>query len=178
MARAGETLRQGNTDTLVFRETSADTGGAYLEVEATYGPMGDLRPPKHYHPSQDEVFTILAGALSVTVGERQRTLTAGDELTVPRGVPHAMWNEGDEPARFRWRTTPALGTERMFEVFWGLVADDKMGRHGNPRPALLQSMAMMWSFRREWRLTSPPYVVALPLCAALSVPARLLGYRA
>ena len=47
-----------------------------------------------------------------------------------------------------------------------------------PRPALLQSMAMMWSFRREWRLTSPPYPVALPLCATLSVPARLLGYRA
>ena len=178
MASTGDTLHQGDTDTLVFRRCGADTGGAYLEVEATYGPMGDLRPPEHYHPSQVEAFAVLDGALSVVVGGARRTLRAGDELAVPNGVPHAMWNEGGEPVRFQWRTTPALGTERMFEVFWGLVEDGKMGRHGNPRPALLQSMAMMWSFRREWRLTPPPYPVALPLCATLSVPARLLGYRA
>lgn len=178
MAEKGDVLRQGDTDTMVFRATAADTGGAYLEVEATYGPMGDLRPPPHYHPRQEEHFTVLSGALSVLVGGERRTLTAGSELVVPRQVPHAMWNEGDEPTTFRWRTTPARRTEHMFEVFWGLVADGKMGRHGSPRPALLQSMAMMWSFRGEWRLTSPPYPVALPLCAVLSVPARLLGHRA
>lgn len=177
MATTGDTLRQGDTDTLVFRKTSADTDGAYLEVEATYGPMGDLRPPAHYHPGQDEVFSVLEGELTFLVDGDQRTLTAGDELPLPRGRTHAVWNESTAPARFLWRTTPALRTEAMFETFWGLVAAGKMGRHGTPRPALLQSMLMMWDFRDEWRLVSPPYPIALPLCAALALPARALGYR-
>jgi quercetin dioxygenase-like cupin family protein len=178
MAKTGDTLHQGDADTLVFRKTSADTGGAYLEVEATYGPMGALRPPPHYHPNQDELFQVVAGELTVVVDGEHRTLTAGDELAVPRGQRHAMWNQGLEPVRFLWRTTPALNTEAMFETFWSLVEAGKMGRHGNPRPALLQSMTLMWGYRNEWRLASPPYPIALPLCATLSVPARLLGYRA
>lgn len=88
-----------------------------------------------------------------------------------------MWNPGPMPATFGWRTTPALRTEFMFETLWGLVAAGKMGRHGSPPPALLQSTLLMWSYRHEWRLASPPYPVALPLSAALAVPARLLGYR-
>lgn len=51
MARAGDTLQQGDTDTMVFRKTSADTDGAYVEVEVTYSTMTDLRPPVHYHPN-------------------------------------------------------------------------------------------------------------------------------
>ncbi|RZS37790.1 cupin domain [Herbihabitans rhizosphaerae] len=178
MVKTGDTLRQGDTDTMVFRKTSADTGGEYLEVEATYGPMGDLRPPAHYHPIQTELFQVLEGTLVFLLDGEEKTLNAGDELHIPKRVTHAAWNPGDVPARFVWRTTPAMRTEEMFKTMWNLVEDGKMGRHGNPRPPFLQSMAMMYGFRKEWRLTAPPYPVYLPLCAALSVPARLLGYRA
>ncbi|MQA25643.1 MAG: cupin domain-containing protein [Micromonosporaceae bacterium] len=178
MAASDDILRQGDTDTLVFRQTSADTNGAYLEVEATYAPMIDVRPQLHYHPRQDELFRVLHGELSVLVDGEPRSLTAGQDLVVTRGQRHSMWNPGPAPARFLWRTTPALRTEAMFETFWGLVQAGKAGRHGLPRPPLLQSMLLMWAYRNEWRLATPPAAIALPLCAALSVPARALGYRA
>lgn len=176
MASTGDTLHQGDTDTLVFRATAADTGGRYVEVEATYGPMGEP-PPPHYHPRQDEHFEVLEGELSVLLDGQHRAMRAGDELDLPRRHQHAMWNAGDQPVRFRWRTTPALRTEDMTEMMWHLAETGRMGRHGSPRPALLQSTGLMWAYRNEWRLTSPPAPVALPLCAVLSVPARLLGYR-
>lgn len=177
MATAGDVLRQGDTDTLRFVRTSADTKGAYLDVDVSYGPMTDLRPPLHYHPYQDEHFRVLDGELSVVVDDRHHTLTAGDELTVTRGQRHSMWNSGPTRVRFRWQTTPALRTEAMFETFWGLVEAGRAGRHGQPRPPLLQSLLLIWTYRNEWRPCAPPPAIALPLSAVLAMPARLLGHR-
>lgn len=177
-SRPSDTLRQGDTDTMVIKESTADTGGAYLEVETTYSAMdGVSPPPPHYHPKQEEHFRVLDGTLSVLLDGEQLTLSAGDELTVSMGQRHTMWNAGPQPVRFRWRTTPALRTESMFRTMWGLVDEGGMGRHGSPRPALLQAMALIWGYRHEWRPTSPPYPITLALAACLSVPARLRGYR-
>lgn len=75
----------------------------------------DKRPPKHYHPRQDERFEVLDGQLTVEVGkEEPRVLGPGDVLDVPRGTPHRMWNAGPDTAKASWRVTPALRTEEMF----------------------------------------------------------------
>lgn len=177
MARTHDTLRQGDTDLMVFHQTTADTAGAYVEVEATYAPMGRVRPPAHSHPHQDEFFQVLDGELSVEIEGKHRTLTSGDELELPSGTRHAMWNASEDRTRFRWRTTPALRTEMMYETLWGLANDGEMGRHGTPRPALLQSAMLMLAYRREFRPAAPPHQLLVPLCAVLSVPAFALGYR-
>ncbi|MQA02214.1 MAG: cupin domain-containing protein [Streptosporangiales bacterium] len=178
MVEAGDTLHQGETDTMVFHTTGADSDGEYLEVETTYGPMGELRPPMHYHPHQVELFQVLDRELTFDLDRELRTVAAGDELTIPRRQPHMAWNAGSQPVRFRWRTTPALRTENMFETMWGLVEAGTMGRHGQPRPPFLQSVLLMWTYRQEFRLTSPPYPVAAAVGCVLAVPARALGYRA
>jgi mannose-6-phosphate isomerase-like protein (cupin superfamily) len=177
MATTGDTLRQGDTDLMVFRKTSADTGGAYLEVEATYSAMPDVRPPVHSHPKQDENFQVLEGELSFLIEGEPRTLSEGEELFLPKGNKHTVWASGPDRTRFVWRTTPALRTEKMYETLWGLADEGKMGRHGKPRPPLLQSALLMLAYRNEYRLVSPPYPVFLPICAILAVPALALGYR-
>ena len=177
MAKVGDTLRQGRTDELVFRTTTADSGGAYVEVEARYASMVDVRPPVHCHPEQDERFQVLDGELTFEIEGERTTVGAGGHLDLPRGRYHTVWNDSPEPTRFLWRTTPALSTEAMYETLWGLAADGRMGRHGKPRPALLQSAVLMYAYRREYRLASPPYPVALPVFCLLSVLGRACGYR-
>jgi mannose-6-phosphate isomerase-like protein (cupin superfamily) len=86
-----------------------------LEVEARYA-AGSPRPPLHLHPEQDEHFTILAGAMTTLIGDKERAYSAGESLTVPRGTPHTMWNAGEAEARVTWRTEPALDTIGWFEA--------------------------------------------------------------
>jgi mannose-6-phosphate isomerase-like protein (cupin superfamily) len=106
----------------VFTATAESTGGAYVEVEATYPPKGS-KPPLHLHPSQEELFTVLTGQMDVIRGDESFTVKAGDEFTVPAGTPHQMWPSGDEGAVMRWRTTPALKTGEMFCELWEAARD-------------------------------------------------------
>ncbi len=177
MARIGSTLRQGDSDELIFRTTTVASAGARVEVEARYAPMRDIRPPVHSHPGQDEHFEVLEGALDFEIEGERLTVGPGEALDIPRGRRHTVWNGSDRHARFRWRTSPALRTERMYEVLWGLAADGRMGRHGQPRPALLQGALLMFAYRREYRLAAPPYPALVLGCGALGALGRLVGYR-
>lgn len=86
-----------------------------LEVAGTWGPDGSP-PPKHYHPSQDEHFEVLEGAVQVVVGGEERRHEAGETFGVPAGTVHQMG--GDGPARVRWEVRPALNTARFFEELY------------------------------------------------------------
>lgn len=107
----------------VFRATAASTDGAFVEVEQTYRPHS-AKPPLHQHPNQDEHFTVVGGRLHAEVGDRTHDLVAGDELAVPRGVPHQMWGDSDEPTVVIWRTTPALRTDQMYCDLWAVAASN------------------------------------------------------
>ena len=75
---------------------------------------GGKPPPKHYHPNQDERFTVLEGELRFRVGAIDRELAAGEEIEVPAGVAHQVWNPhaeagpGDLGDRAR-RAAPSSG---------------------------------------------------------------------
>jgi mannose-6-phosphate isomerase-like protein (cupin superfamily) len=84
-----------------------------LEVEATYSG-GSPPPPPHLHPEQDERFKVVSGTVRTRVGQREETIEAGDELTIPRGTTHQLWNDQDVPAVVNWRTTPAGRTLDWF----------------------------------------------------------------
>lgn len=109
---AGDTLRLSAATTL----TVIPSDGDRLEVQARYEPGGSP-PPHHLHPAQDEHFEVLEGSMQVRmVAEDPRVISVGDHLEVPRGTPHSMWNESDEPAVLRWVTTPAGRTEDWFRA--------------------------------------------------------------
>jgi hypothetical protein len=57
---------------------------------------------------------VLAGAVGARVGDRVVEAAAGASLVKPRGIPHAMWNAGAEPARVLQVLSPA-GLEDYFE---------------------------------------------------------------
>jgi len=106
----------------VFTATATSTDGDYVEIEASY-PPNSTPPPLHMHPSQDETITVLAGSLTGLRGDEEFTISVGDVLEIPRGVPHTMNATGDG-AVFRWRTAPALRTGEMYCARWEVARDN------------------------------------------------------
>lgn len=64
---------------------------------------------------------MLAGTVGVELGGETFLARPGDLILKPRGVPHAFWNGGDEPASLLEVITPA-GFEGYFERLGGLLA--------------------------------------------------------
>lgn len=173
MARAGDELHNPVTgQRLVFRRTTADTGGDLLEVESVWAP-GGVEPVAHFHPKQDEHFAVLEGRLAARVGREERVLEKGDVLDVPAAAVHSMWNAHDGETRAVWRTTPALETEAFFETAWGLAQDGKVDAKGVP--GLLQVGLMAREFDDEFRLAKPPRPVQQVVFAVLAPLARMRG---
>jgi quercetin dioxygenase-like cupin family protein len=77
--------------------TSADSGGALAALEVTIPPKTLIKP--HNHSREDEFTVVLAGAVGARVGDEMVEAEAGASMVKPRGIPHAMWNVGAEPAR-------------------------------------------------------------------------------
>ena len=70
-------------------------------------------PPPHFHPSQDEHFEVLEGAIALKIGHAHSVVPAGESFGIPRGTAHTMGPAGGQPARVRWEVRPALRTEQF-----------------------------------------------------------------
>lgn len=92
----------------------AQTGGAYVLVEARVPPGGG--PPPHIHRREDEAFFILEGEITFTVGGRRIVAKPGAFLQAPRDIAHAFKNEGTVPARMLILIAPP-GFEKFMQAF-------------------------------------------------------------
>jgi quercetin dioxygenase-like cupin family protein len=105
-----------------FMIDSQDSGGGFSLVEHPIAPRS-LAAPMHTHTNEDEYSYILEGEVGLQVGDEVVTATPGDLVFKPRGVPHAFWNAGDEPARLLEIISPG-GFERYFEELAPLFPAD------------------------------------------------------
>jgi mannose-6-phosphate isomerase-like protein (cupin superfamily) len=95
----------------------------------TRGPafvIHDLAPralgsPVHTHTREDEWSFVLTGRVGVQVGDSSSAADPGDLILKPRGVPHAFWNAGDDPARLLEVITPG-GFEDYFTALAEVLA--------------------------------------------------------
>jgi len=95
-----------------YKVTSADSGGALAALEVTIPPRTLVKP--HNHSREDEYTVVLDGTVGARVGDRVVEAGAGASMVKPRGIPHAMWNAGPEPARVLEVLSPG-GLEEYFE---------------------------------------------------------------
>ncbi|HEX2608095.1 MAG TPA: cupin domain-containing protein [Flavisolibacter sp.] len=159
---------------LTFLKTTKDTNGTLLEIEATY-LKASQEPPPHFHPFQEETFTVLTGRIQLRINGVLTVLETGESIHLPKHTIHSMWNEGPEPASVNWRTYPALDTEYFLETSAGLAIDGKTNAKG--MPGLLQVALLASRFSREFRLARPSYTIQKLLFMLLKPVARLKGYR-
>jgi len=158
-----------------FLQTSKDTGGKLLEMETTYHTLS-LEPPPHYHPHQEEDFTVIEGYLTVRIDGQLKVLRSGDTLHIRKNQIHSMWNNTDAKTVVNWKVRPAMDTENFLETVMGLAGDAKVNRKGIPN--LLQVALIANKFAAVFRLSKPPFVVQRLLFLILLPFSYLFGYRA
>jgi quercetin dioxygenase-like cupin family protein len=149
------------------------SGPEALVVEAVYGAEGEP-PPKHLHPSQDELFEVLEGGLTVRVDGEERELRQWDTVVIPRGTVHQMWNPGLGEARVSWRTEPAGRTEQWFRAIDRLYREGRVGRNGEP--GALAFAALLTEFDDVFRLAVGPRPVVQGALGILAPFGRARGY--
>lgn len=157
-----------------FLQTAKNTNGKLLEMEVTYRPHSK-EPPPHYHPYQEENFTMIAGQMTVHVNGELRTLGEGETLRVPANTVHSMWNGTGEKAIVNWKVQPAMETECFLETLTGLANDGKTNDEG--MPGLLQVALTVNKYADEFRLAKPPFALQKIVFLLLSPFAYLSGRR-
>ncbi len=91
------------------------TGGRFSLVEHPIAPRA-LAAPMHVHEYEDEYSFVLEGRVGVRIGDEERIVGPGELVFKPRGIPHAFWNAGDEPARLLELISPAGFEEYFAEI--------------------------------------------------------------
>ena len=118
-AGEGEVVLAGGFG-VVGKVSGARTGGAFSIVEHPLEPEV-LGAPPHTHANEDETSFVIEGEIGVMIGGEEVRAGAGSYVFKPRGVPHAFWNPGPEPARILEIISPA-GFERYFEELAGVLS--------------------------------------------------------
>jgi quercetin dioxygenase-like cupin family protein len=101
----GEQHRIGGS-TVVIKATGADTSETLFVGEATIEP-GFAGPPPHVHRRLHDMFYVLAGTLTLRLGDDVVEAPAGTFVCVPPGVVHTFSNPGHESVRFLNLCTPS-----------------------------------------------------------------------
>lgn len=111
----GERHAAGPGSEVVIKATGVDTGGALFVGEAVIAP-GFAGPPLHRHERAHDMFYVLEGTLTMTVGDARHQIPAGSFVCVPPGVPHTFSNPGADPVRFLSLNTPAGWEDYMRDL--------------------------------------------------------------
>ena len=101
-----------------FKLDGTNTQGAFSVVEHPLEPGAFALP--HTHSREDEFSYVLEGTVGVKPGDQEFLVSPGSYIVKPRGIPHAFWNPGPEPARLLEIIAPA-GFERYFMQLAALV---------------------------------------------------------
>jgi len=102
-----------NGSLLTFLATGEDTQGQFALIEIV-GRQGNV-PPPHIHHREDEIFYLLEGELTVSVGDRIIKATPGTMVFLPRHVQHSFTIDSEQ-GRMLVLLTPA-GLEGWFKDF-------------------------------------------------------------
>ena len=175
MARAGTEIVNPRTgQKMIFLETSEETGGQSLKIDS-YNPPTPLLEPEHVHPLQESGAEVISGSLRFSVGGEERSVKAGESITIPANTPHHFWNDGEEEAHSVQWFRPALNIDQFFESYFGLAQDGKLKDDGSP--TFWQLAVMAPYFGDEIRMPNPPWVLQKVIFGLLASIGRMLGYR-
>lgn len=158
-----------------FLDEPSDTGGDVLRFEFWARPK-IVGPAAHIHPKQTEYFEVRSGTLNARVGKQDRTLEAGESMTLPPGTPHTWWNSSDEELHGYVELRPSMNMRDEFEALFALGRAGKTDETGVRN--LLQVAVLLDAYPDTiYRAGLPIWVQKFGI-ALLAPIARLLGYKA
>lgn len=175
MAYKNKTISNPKTgQTITFLQSAKDTDGSFIEMKSSFAP-GSIEPPAHYHPYQEENFTVLRGELTVRCNGKVRVWKTGETFLISKNTSHSMWNNSNSDTIVHWRVSPAMNTENFFEILMGLAGEGMTNDRGMPN--LLQVALIANKYNKIFRLSRPPYIAQKILFSILTPFAYLYGYK-
>lgn len=175
MSRHGQVLENPATGERVVMLTDPEFHPEKVLVAHLHVAPGGRVAAAHRHPSIRERFHVIGGEVGFLLGDRERTLGAGEEAEVPAGTLHDWWQVGEEPAEVVVEVDPGDRFVEMVGTFFGLARDGKVDRRGLPRP--LQLAVTASAYRDVMVIASPPAWVQRVAFGALAPLGRALGRR-
>jgi quercetin dioxygenase-like cupin family protein len=97
-------------DTYTMLISGEETAGRYTLIDM-HVPAGG-GPPPHRHDFE-EMFSVLEGAIEVTLRGETTTARAGETVNIPANAPHVFKNTSCQPARLLCMCSPP-GQEKFF----------------------------------------------------------------
>jgi len=154
-----------------FRRAAAQTGGQLVEADVIGRPRGFIAQA-HVHTAQIERHEVIAGAVAIAVGARERTLGSGEQIEIPAGAAHTQRAAGTGEGRLRIQLRPALRTEAFLERLAALSRAGRFTRAGYPKP--VAAAELIRDFGSEGHAAQPPVPIQRALSAAILRGAALL----
>ena len=162
--------------------TEATTRDPVSRVRYAFEPQGDdlmvntwLEPggalPAHYHPRQEERWSVVEGKARFRLGDDEREIGPEDgEVVVAPGVVHGLSSVSDRDAHLRTFVTPALGLQSFLEESATAGREGLFTPRGLPRGLRGARWAanFLKRYRDETVFVSPPPVVQRLLFALLA----------
>lgn len=176
MAKAGQIIENVATkERLVFHKTARDTDGQLLELETVIPAEGwPLGWRRHFHPSQEERFEVLAGAGKFEVDGEPGVARRGQVVTVPPRIVHRFQNASGEDLRLLVQLRPALRIEFMLEAMFALGRAGRLTPRATPRNPLVAAV-LAREFINEV-VVAPPLAYAT-FARTIGPVAKSLGIR-
>ena len=165
-------LENRHTGEVLELRRRRDQGVLVLELRGTLPPHRE-GPPLHVHRFEDEIGKITAGTLSGVVGGRPVRAGPGESVTLPRGVPHRWWNEGDELLAFEGQVRPLVDFDQYLQAVFEVM---NAGPSGRPPLFYLAHLAVRHRHSQAV-LVMPGPIQALVFRIALVIGTLLGRYR-
>lgn len=149
----------------------ADDDPETIRTLSVVGP-GYAGPPEHYHARSVESFEVREGEVTFTLAGTDRTVSAGESITVETGTRHTFHNDGAERALMVAEIGSPGRLNEVLPTLGGLAHDpDRDPSHPLQRAAVATALSGNTVFTDQER----PGVGAL--VEALAPVARSAGYR-
>jgi quercetin dioxygenase-like cupin family protein len=142
MAQTGDRFEMPDGSTYEVTAAAADSGGEFVGMEFTL-PPGSVAPPPHVHPTPEESFEVIEGALDLMVDGDWQTLNVGESAPVPPEVLHTFKNRSGETVRVRNVHRPAVRFEDYIEHIYRLMKARGIKGVKDPRVPFYLSMLML-----------------------------------
>jgi quercetin dioxygenase-like cupin family protein len=148
---------------------SFEPEGENLIVHVWLEPGGGL--PAHYHPRQEERWSVVEGRARFQLGSEKRVIGPEDgELVVRPGTKHGLASVSDREARLRTLVLPALHLQDFLEESAAAANDGLFTSRGLPRGlrGARWAAGFLKKYRDETVFTSPPQIVQRLLFAVFA----------
>ncbi len=140
-------------------------------LQLTFDP-GAEGPPVHIQTEWDEYYKVLEGQLSLWYDGETKKLSEGEEITIPRGIPHKPFNPTDDPVVSKGKM-PAQFVMYLDQIYKYMDEDE---RNAEP-PRMIFQMAVSNQYFDSYLGEGPPVWVQKFLNFLLIPLARLMGYQ-